>query len=190
MSSQALGARPRDDGKERTAVYIVLAAEAVFFGTLILSCLYLRVGQYDWPFNHPTLSQLTIPALNTAILLLSGVSAWGSERAILGAREGRLRLGLIVTLLLGLVFVAGQVFEFNRAGMRPSDQAFGGVFFALMGFHALHVLAGIVILAINLVRAFAGDFSPARHMAVSLGSWFWYFVVAVWLVLFAALFLI
>jgi cytochrome c oxidase subunit 3 len=64
------------------------------------------------------------------------------------------------------------------------------VFFALMGFHALHLLAGMVILVICLIRAGLGDFTPSRHEAVTLGAWFWTFVVVVWLVLFAALFLV
>ena len=74
--------------------------------------------------------------------------------------------------------------------MRIDDQAFGGVFFTLMGFHGLHVLAGVVFLSINLARARLGDFSPARYDAVEIGTWFWYYVAAVWIVLFAALYLL
>jgi heme/copper-type cytochrome/quinol oxidase subunit 3 len=189
MTSQAAVGR-MGDGRGRAALLIVVAAESVFFGTLILSYLYLRIGQLNWPFNHPSLGQLMVPSLNTLILLLSGATAWASERGIRSGGESRLRLGLIVTVALGLVFIAGQVFEFARAGMRPGDQAFGGVFFALMGFHALHLLAGMVILVICLIRAGLGDFTPSRHEAVTLGAWFWTFVVVVWLVLFAALFLV
>lgn len=179
-----------DDGRGRTALLIVVAAESVFFGTLILSYLYLRVGQSDWPFNHPSVSQLLVPSLNTLILLLSGATAWGSERAIESGQDRRLRWGLILTVGLGLVFIGGQFLEFARTGMHPADQAFGGVFFALMGFHALHLLAGMVVLVVCLVRAGLGDFTPDRHQSVTLGVWFWYFVVAVWIVLFAALFLV
>ena len=59
----------------------------------------------------------------------------------------------MLTLLLGLAFVAGQVFEFGHAGLQIDDQGLGAVFFTLMGFHALHVLAGVVFLVINLARA-------------------------------------
>lgn len=189
MSTQAV-AGGMDDDRGRTALVIVVAAESVFFGTLILSYLYLRVGQSAWPFNHPSLEQLLVPALNALVLLLSGLSAWGSERAIQAGQDRRLKLGLMLTVALGSVFIAGQVLEFTRTGMQPGDQAFGGVFFALMGFHALHLLAGMVVLVICLARAGLGDFTPARHQAVTLGAWFWYFVVAVWIVIFTALFLV
>ena len=190
MTGQAIVGRPNADGRGRTALALVVAAESVFFGTLILSVLFLRASQTGWPFSHPSLPQLVVPSVNTLILILSGVAAWGSERAIQAGRDRLLKLGLVLTLVLGLVFIAVQVFEFTRSGMHPSDQAFGGVFFALMGFHALHLLAGMVVLVINLARAGLGDYTPSRHETISLGAWFWYFVVAVWLVLFAALFLV
>jgi heme/copper-type cytochrome/quinol oxidase subunit 3 len=189
MSSQAIAGR-MDDGRGRTALLVVVAAESVFFGTLILSYLYLRVGQPNWPFNHPSLEQLLIPTLNTLILVFSGVTAWASERAIGAGRQSRLEWCLMLTIALGMIFIGGQVLEFSRAGMHPSDQSFGGVFFALMGFHALHLLAGMVVLVVGLVRARLGDFTPARHEAITLGAWFWTFVVAVWLVVFTALFLV
>jgi heme/copper-type cytochrome/quinol oxidase subunit 3 len=189
VSTQAVVGR-MDDGRGRTALLVVVAAESVFFGTLIVSYLYLRVGQTNWPFSHPTFWQLAVPSLNTLVLLLSGVTAWASERAIRAGADRRFRSGLVLTIALGLVFVGGQVLEFARTGMRPGDQAFGGVFFALMGFHALHLIAGVVVLVICFVRAGLGDFTPARHEAITLGAWFWYFVVAVWLVLFTALFLV
>lgn len=179
-----------DDGRGRTALLIVLAAESVFFGTLILSYLFLRAGQTGWPFTHPSLAQLLVPTANTLILAISAATGWASERAIRSGRNRRLQLGLTLTVVLGMIFIAGQVFEFTRTGMHPGDQAFGGVFFALMGFHALHLLAGMVVLGICLARAGLGDFTPERHESVTLGVWFWYFVIAVWLVLFTALFLV
>ena len=86
--------------------------------------------------------------------------------------------------------MAGQIIEFNHAGLHIDDQAFGGVFFTLIGFHALHLLAGVFFLGLNLIRANLGDFSGERYEAVELGSWFWYYVTAVWVVLFMALYIL
>ena len=172
----------------KVALSIVLASESVFFVTMLVAYISLR-NQANWPVEH-TLGRLTIPLANTAILLVSTLAA---RRATLSIRQGKtaaLKSWLLSTLLLGLVFVGGQVYEFGRAGMRIDDQAFGGVFFTLMGFHGLHVLAGVVFLSINLARARLGDFSPARYDAVEIGTWFWYYVAAVWIVLFAALYLL
>lgn len=172
----------------RIAFFLTLGVETVFFVTLLVAYFALR-NDNGWNVSH-TLYRLAIPVINSSILLASTIVAWRSNRAIHQNRRTELRSGLIVTLVMGLVFVAGQIFEFNRAGLRVDDQAFGGVFFTLLGFHAVHVLAGVVFLALNLMRTDLGDFSAEQHEAVDLGTWFWYYVAAVWLVLFTALYLI
>jgi heme/copper-type cytochrome/quinol oxidase subunit 3 len=94
----------------------------------------------------------------------------------------------MITLILGMLFVLGQIVEFNHSGMAPDDPAFGGVYFTLIGFHAVHVLAGVIVLGINLVRTQAGDFGPGHYIPLQMGTWFWQYVVAVWLVLYAVLY--
>jgi cytochrome c oxidase subunit 3 len=172
----------------KVALFFILASESVFFATMLVAYISLR-NQTIWPVEH-TLVRLTIPLANTAILLVSTIAAWRGTVSIREGKTAALNGWLLSTLVLGLVFVAGQVYEFSRAGMRINDQAFGGVFFTLMGFHGLHVLAGVVFLIINLARARLGDFSPTRYDAVEIGTWFWYYVAAVWIVLFAALYLV
>lgn len=146
-------------------------------------------NQTGWPVEH-TLARLTIPLANTAILLFSAIFAWRGTTSIKDGKISASQGWQMLTLLLGLVFVTVQIYEFSRAGMHINDQAFGGVFFILMGFHGLHVLGGVIFLIINLARARLGDFSPTRYEAVELGTWFWYYVTAVWVVLFAALYLL
>ena len=150
----------------RTTMYIVLGVETIFFGTLITSYLFLRNGQTDWPFANPSIEQTVVPGLNTLLILASALIAWHGEKDIKKGNVNGLSLSLALTVGLGLLFVVGQVFEFNRAGMRPDDETFGGVFFALMGFHALHVFAGLVFLVLNFGRARMGDFSAKSHIAV------------------------
>jgi cytochrome c oxidase subunit III len=172
----------------KVALFIILTSESVFFVTMLVAYIALR-NQAGWPVEH-TLAHLMVPLANTAILLFSAIFAW---RGTVRIRDGKTLAsqGLqLLTLLLGLVFVTIQIYEFSHAGLRVSDQGFGGVFFTLMGFHGLHVLAGVVFLIINLARTRLGDYSPARYEAVELGTWFWYYVTAVWIVLFAALYLL
>lgn len=170
------------------ALLITLGTESVFFITLLVAYAALR-DQVNWNVPH-TLDRLVIPLANSFVLLLSVVAAWWSIRAIRQDKRSAIKIGLLVTLLLGLLFVGGQIYEFNHAGLRIDDQAFGGVFFTLLGFHAAHVLAGVVFLGLNLLRAFWGDFTSDQHEAVALGNWFWYYVAAVWVVLFVALYLV
>jgi len=172
----------------KVALSIILTSESVFFATMLVAYISMR-NQAGWPVEH-TLVRLTIPLANTAILLFSVVSAWRGTVSIRDGKTSASQGWQILTLLLGLVFVTIQIYEFSHAGMRINDQAFGGVFFTLMGFHGLHVLAGVVFLIINLARTRLGDFSPTRYEAVELGTWFWYYVTVVWIVLFAALYLL
>jgi cytochrome c oxidase subunit 3 len=172
----------------RIALLVTLATESIFFITLLAAYAALR-DQSSWNVPH-TLTRLMIPLLNSSVLLVSaGVAAW-STQVIRQSRESALRVGLFFTLLLGLLFVAGQIYEFSRAGLRIDDSSYGGAFFTLMGFHAVHVLAGVVFLALNLMRANLGDFTAGQYEAVELGSWFWYYVTAVWAVLFVVLYLV
>ena len=174
----------------KVALFVVLACETFFFGTLLSAYLYLRTSEPGWPLTHAPLSQNIVPIANTILL---GLSILPMTLAVKAVDKGRMRSAqgwLAVILVMGLVFIAGQGLEFIRSGMRPSDQAFGCVFFTLVGFHALHILAGIIILAMLAIRTHLGDFTRRRHIAIDVGAWFWYYVVAVWVVLFAALYLI
>jgi cytochrome c oxidase subunit 3 len=188
--STSISSRTSPDELARTTLLVVLASESTLFGTLLMAYLYLRTSMSEAAFTHVSVSDTLIAAANTGILLLS---AWIAGQAVSAIRRGDRRglvQRLLITLALGLVFVGGQVFEFTRSGMAPDDPSFGGVYFALMGFHALHVLAGIVILAVNTVRARLGDFTARRHTAVRVGAWFWYYVTGVWMVLFAGLYVL
>ena len=172
----------------RIALYLVLSIESVFFVIMLVAYAALR-DQVSWSSSH-TSTRLIIPLVNTVVLLISALTAWQSTRAVQANKQISLRNGLMITSSLGLIFVIGQVYEFSHAGLRIDDQTFGGVFFTLMGFHAVHVLAGVVFLALNFIRARWGDFSSNRYETVELGNLFWYYVTAVWLVLFVVLYLV
>ena len=180
----------RRKGMAKVALLVTLGSETVFFGTMISAYLYLRASQATWPFGHALLAQFGLPAINTLVLLASAATAALASRSVRKGERAGLLAWLQVTLVLGLAFIGLQAFEYINSGMTPSDQAFGGVFFTLMGFHALHMVAGVVMLALVLARAQGGDFSKRRHTAVDIGTWFWYYVVAVWVVLFSVLYLV
>jgi heme/copper-type cytochrome/quinol oxidase subunit 3 len=189
-SSNTTPRRGSKQGISRTTVLVVIASETAFFGTLLMSYLYLRTGQADWPFAHPSLPRLVVPGINTLILIASAVVAWSAQRASGRGDRPALKFRLMLSLALGLVFIAGQVFEFTRTGMRPDDLAFGGVFFALMGFHGLHVLAGQILNGMSAYRLEQGALDDGLRASIEAGVWFWTYVVAVWIVLFAALYVV
>lgn len=183
-------AQVRRSNVMQTTLILVVAAETVLFGTLVMSYLFLRGGASSMHFPHPTPLDILIASSNTLILLLSAALARRSLQAISRDDVRGLIRNLLLALGLGAIFIAGQVFEFRHAGMRITDLAFGGVFFALISFHAVHVLAGMTVLGLNLVRAKLGDFNDHRNTAITAGTWFWYYVTAIWIALFTVLYLV
>ncbi len=182
--------RTRPGDSARVALLAVLASETIFFATLLSAYFFLRQSQTSWPLAHVAFTRLLLPGFNTLVLALSALTMALALRSIQKSNPAGLKSWLTVTLLLGLLFVGLQVFEFTRSGMHADDQTFGGVFFSLMGFHALHILGGVIMLGLILARAALGDFTARRHVAVEIGSWFWYYIVGVWVVLFVALYLV
>jgi cytochrome c oxidase subunit 3 len=182
--------QPMRNNIMQTTVFLVLGTETVLFGTLVMTYLFLRAGGTDAVFLHPKSLDVIIASLNTLVLVASAFLAWNAHRSIREGQVKSLKTNLLLTLLLGTIFIAGQVFEFKHSGMRINASVFGGVFFALISFHALHVLVGTIVLALNYVRSRLGDFSVNRHVAITAGTWFWYYVVMVWLVLFTVLYLV
>ena len=149
-----------------------------------------------WPTNGPgniggdyqPMGAWGLPALNTLILLSSGVTVtiahWGIKQ------QHRLKIigGLLATVILGALFVVLQGFEYFEAyqhmNLTLGTGIYGSTFFMLTGFHGLHVTIGAIMLLVMLFRAIAGHFTPDNHFAFEAAAWYWHFVDVVWLGLF------
>jgi cytochrome c oxidase subunit 3 len=181
---------------------------AVFFGTLfytrVLSVPWL--GEFDqkllwpdftatWPVAGPGLKDpftpmgaWGIPAINTMLLLSSGVTVTLAHWALI--RNDRMKLigWLFATIALGLTFLGFQIFEYGHAyselNLKLSTGAYGGTFFMLTGFHGFHVTVGCIMLTSILFRCVAGHFRPDHHFGFEGVAWYWHFVDVVWLLLF------
>ncbi|HDP90319.1 MAG TPA: cytochrome c oxidase subunit 3 [Thioalkalivibrio sp.] len=129
-----------------------------------------------------------IPALNTAILLTSGATLTWAHHALKEDKRGQLALGLLVTVLLGVIFLGFQAYEYGHAysdlNLKLSSGIYGSTFFMLTGFHGLHVTIGAIMLAIMLIRVLKGHFTSKNHFAFEAAAWYWHFVDVVWLGLF------
>lgn len=155
--------------------------------------------QAHWPLLHtpdPTgfdqpkqaMAPQGIPAINTLILLTSSVTVTWAHWGIKRDQRWRLIIGLLLTVLLGVVFLVLQAHEYAEAyanlNLKLSSGVYGSTFFLLTGFHGAHVTAGATILSVMLLRAFSGHFNASRHFAFEAASWYWHFVDVVWLCLF------
>ena len=150
----------------------------------------------DWPTNGPasvggafeTIGAWGVPALNTLILLSSGVTVTWAHWALKQNNRKHLILGLLATVALGFLFVGFQAYEYIHAysdlNLTLGSGVYGSTFFMLTGFHGLHVTIGAIILAVILFRCMKGHFTPERHFAFEAAAWYWHFVDVVWLGLF------
>jgi cytochrome c oxidase subunit I+III len=167
---------------------LLIVNEAMFFAYLIFSYFYLSTrAQQAFPPDGPPDLKLVIP--NTFILLGSSVTAWWASRGLDRNNQGRLRAGLIVTIILGIVFLGIQAIEYSAKSSGPDASAYASSFFTTTGFHGAHVLIGLLMLGVILIRAFRGHFTSRDHLAVSNVILYWHFVDAVWLVVFSSLYL-
>ncbi|HKV84856.1 MAG TPA: heme-copper oxidase subunit III [Ktedonobacterales bacterium] len=169
-----------------------IASEAVFFANLIAGYLYLRVHAGQWPpppYTHIAFER-TIPIINTVILLSSSFPMHWAARSISRGNRKNLTRGLLLTALLGAIFLSGQAYEYTHAAFSPSSGAFGSTFFVLTGFHGAHVTAGVLFILVCGARAARGDFTKDRHFAVNAVEMYWHFVDVVWVILFSVLYLL
>ncbi len=129
-----------------------------------------------------------LPLFNTLILLTSGTTVtWAHHALLQGDRKG-LRWGLVLTIALGLLFSCVQALEYSEAGFSFAGNMYGATFFMATGFHGFHVIIGTIFLAICLIRAERGQFTPERHLGFEFAAWYWHFVDVVWLFLFASVY--
>jgi len=193
MSAQAPTRRQGGFPIPLVGMLLFISSEVMFFGGLFATYFSARAsfaGAWGPPPGAPELEILPVPLPITLILLSSSVTMHWAVRAIARGDSGRLRMWLIVTLGLGLLFLAGQAYDYSTLGFGISDGVYGTVFYTLTGFHGAHVFGGVVGLAILTARAGQGQFSARNHVAVEAVSYYWHFVDVVWVALFTTLYLL
>ncbi len=149
----------------------------------------------QWPSAGPqasekftTMGPFPIPALNTALLLMSGVTLTIAHHALKDNNRGRLKLFMALTIALGVLFLGFQAYEYSHAyselNLKLTSGIYGSTFFLLTGFHGFHVTVGATMLIVILARCMKGHFTPDHHFAFEAVAWYWHFVDVVWLGLF------
>ena len=150
----------------------------------------------SWPSNGPAdvggefepMGAWGIPALNTAILLTSGVTITVAHHALKDGNRRVLALFLALTFLLGFIFMGFQAYEYIHAyqelNLTLNSGIYGSTFFMLTGFHGMHVTIGAIMLVVIWLRCLRGHFTAKHHFAFEAVAWYWHFVDVVWLGLF------
>ena len=173
------------------AIWLFLATEIMFFTGLIGTYIVIRMGASSWPDPEQRLA-VGITAFNTFLLICSSATmVMGVEKAMQGDRGGLLKwLGL--TILIGASFVSIQIFEYVQLihnGSTPNVDLFWSTFYAMTGFHGVHVSAGVLWLLIVWIAALFGKINRKNYMKVELAGLYWHFVDLVWVLLFTIVYL-
>jgi cytochrome c oxidase subunit 3 len=197
----------------RWAMSWFIFSEVMFFAAFFGALFYMRVlsvpwlaesdtaqllwpgFKAQWPASGPGIEEQLnpmkawgIPAINTLILLTSGLTVTIAHWGLKKNNRGQLNLFLFLTIALGALFLSLQAYEYIHAyhemGLTLSMGAYGATFFMLTGFHGFHVTLGTIMLIVIWLRCLKGHFKPDHHFAFEGVSWYWHFVDVVWLLLF------
>ena len=179
----------------RLAILILLGAEIMFFAGLIGTFLVFRLGSVTWP--PPSQADVRLPigitGINTVVLLLSGYTMIRGLRAIRKDAQEQLRRWLLVTGLLGAIFLIVQGSEWVRLvhhGFTLSSGVYGSIFYVLIGCHALHALVAVLWVIAVFAKAITGKFSASHHVGVEMCAIYWTFVVVLWPILYVLVYLV
>src|SRR5262249_48827749 len=146
---------------------LFICSEIMLFGALFAAFFYVHNQADVWPPEGVEKVPVALAAFLTFVLLSSSVAA---HLGLIGIKEGRpdqFRTGILIAILLGSIFIAGQIYEwFNlfSDGITAKSKVYGSTFFVTTGFHGAHVIAGLCMLVVVLGRAFQNDFTPRRHL--------------------------
>ena len=205
-----------EDTSFRWGMSWFIFSEVMFFAAFFGALFYARqlsvpwLGELDqkllwpdftaiWPSAGPAFKETFtpmgawgIPAVNTALLLSSGVTLTFAHFALIKNERSKLILWMIATIALGALFLSLQIYEYAHAysdlNLKLTTGIFGSTFFMLTGFHGFHVTMGAIMLTVILFRCIAGHFKPDHHFAFEAVAWYWHFVDVVWLLLFVVVY--
>ena len=189
----------------RYGVALFIISEAMlffgFFWAFFHSSLSpaIQIGGIWPPKGIIPMSYLGIPLLNTLILLTSGLTITWFHYLITSSilnKNVNMRvylraeciLSLSLTIILGIIFLVFQGYEYVHASFTISDGIYGSTFYLLTGFHGFHVIVGTLFLFVCLIRYIKNHFTELHHIGLEAAIWYWHFVDVIWLFLYIALY--
>ena len=204
------------DSSFRWSMSWFIFSEVMFFGAFFGALFYARAISLPWlgDLDHKIIwpdfgaqwgeapagtvdafqkmGPFPIPTINTALLLLSGVTLTISHHALREGQRAKTAIWLAATVLLGAVFMGFQVYEYMHAysdlNLKLTSGIYGSTFFMLTGFHGFHVTLGAIMLGVVLYRLMKGHFTAENHFAFEGAAWYWHFVDVVWLGLYVVIY--
>jgi cytochrome c oxidase subunit 3/cytochrome o ubiquinol oxidase subunit 3 len=176
----------------KLAMWTFLGSECLLFGALISVFLLYRTTVQAGPAPHEVYD-IPFTSVSSFVLLMSSLTMVLALAAIQRADEFKTRIWLVATACLGMVFIAGQVYEFTvfvHKGFTIHSSTSASAFFILTSFHGAHVTVGILMLLSLYGMSVRGQLPASRADAVEYVGLYWHFVDIVWVIIFTLIYLI
>jgi cytochrome c oxidase subunit 3 len=183
------GSRSRLPAMLTVGTVVWLASELMFFGGLFAAYFTLRAETAVWPPSDVTL-ETGFSAVFTVVLIVSSGTIHLAGKALERGDRAGIQRWIVITFLLGGLFLANQIREFLVNDFSISSHAYGSIYYLMTGFHGLHVAAGLILLLIGLTMVVNAGTLERRTPAVESVTYYWHFVDVVWVGLFTTIFLI
>ena len=174
----------KHDGHNLTGFIIFLCSESIIFLAFFIGFALLKTTAPEWLPEGVEGLETRMPLINTIVLVSSSFVAYFAERYLHQKNLWGFRALWLLTMAMGTYFVYGQYVEWSELQFGLSSGVFGGTFFLLTGFHGLHVITGILLMGLMLLRSFRHNNYEKGDMGVTSVSLFWHFVDVIWIILY------
>ncbi|MCV3212445.1 heme-copper oxidase subunit III [Plectonema radiosum NIES-515] len=178
-----------EEGNKMFGFIVFLLSESVIFLSFFAGYIIYKTTTPNWLPVGVSGLEVKEPTINTVVLVASSFVIYLAERALQSHKLMQYRLYLLTTMAMGTYFLVGQGIEWSNLTFGFTSGVFGGIFYLLTGFHGLHVLTGILLQTIILVRSFIPGNFDSGHFGVNATSLFWHFVDVIWIILFVLIYL-
>ncbi len=169
---------------------VLIMTEATIFASLLSSYFFLQASAHEWPLGGIEAPELQKVSLMSIVLIGSSAPMFWAEHGIRKGQVWRLKAGLIMVILMGFSFFCFlTLYEYPELTFGIKDNAYASIFYLTTAFHGAHVLGGLLMLSVVLVKAFQGKLSAERHVTLEVVGMYWHFVDVVWIFVFSSLYL-
>ena len=170
---------------------LFMVSDLVLFSSFIFAYLYLRSSGQGWPPPGGPKLDLALASINSVILFGSGATMHFALENWKHGKFMKFASWMIGTIILGSLFLTGQIIEYGKLAVGWGDSGiFGAGFYTLTGMHGFHVFCGVIYLSILLLQAAHGKYTFKRYTGLTLGTLYWHFVDVIWVVLFSIFYLL
>ncbi|MBK1989716.1 heme-copper oxidase subunit III [Sphaerospermopsis aphanizomenoides BCCUSP55] len=173
-----------EEGNKMFGFIVFLLSESVIFLSFFAGYIIYKTTNPNWLPAGVEGLEIVAPTINTIILVSSSFVIYFAERCLQRNNLQGFRLYLLATIAMGSYFLFGQAVEWSQLEFGFTSGTFGGMFYLLTGFHGLHVLTGILLQFMILIRSFIPGNYDNGHFGVNSTSLFWHFVDVIWIILF------